>query len=209
MARHSRPSLLWQIRSTVDDEECLITRGDSVRFSPDTDFWLDVDEFEWTIEQASPGAPERGRSETDLLSGAIELYRGDLLAGFYDDWLFSDQERLRQRFLGTLGRLADLAMARGDYDQALEIAHQVARSDLLSEEAHRRIMRIAVLLGRHTDAIRQYERCQAILDTEPWRRLTPRYSTRMSRHLWSAETGSAPLWQAFSTGYWTVRAVLP
>ncbi|MFH2072251.1 MAG: tetratricopeptide repeat protein [Actinomycetota bacterium] len=157
---------LWQIRSTVGEEDCLLTNGDSVRFNPDIHFWLDVDEFEWTIEQAAPGAPDRGRTEADLLGSAVELYRGDLLAGIYDDWLFPDQERLRQRFLGALGRLADLAMARGDYDQALEVAHQVARHEPMREETHRRIMRIAVLLGRHTDAIRQYERCCAILDTE-------------------------------------------
>ena len=150
---------LWQIRSTVGDEDCIITNGDAVRFNPDVDFWLDVDDFEWTIEQAAPGGRERGRSETDLLAAAVDLYRGDLLAGFYDDWLFADQERLRQRYLGALDRLSDLAMARGHYDQALETAHRVVRAEPLREEAHRRIMRISVLLGRHTDAIQQYERC--------------------------------------------------
>jgi len=157
---------LWQIRTTVGEEDCLITPGDSVRFNPDTDFWLDVDEFEWTIEQPSPKAVDGRAQEAELLQHAIALYRGELLAGFYDDWLFPDQERLRQCFLGTLDRLADLAMVRGDYDAALSLARSIVQHAPLREEAHRKVMRIAVLLGRHTDAIRQFERCRAILSSD-------------------------------------------
>ena len=68
----------------------------------------------------SRGAPEGAGARPTCSAPPVDLYRGDLLAGFYDDWLFPDQERLRERFLATLGRLADLVMARGDYDQALD-----------------------------------------------------------------------------------------
>ncbi|MCB2223515.1 MAG: AAA family ATPase [Actinobacteria bacterium] len=182
---------LWQIRTAVGDEDCLVTPGDSVRFDPDTDFWLDVDEFEWTLEQASPGSPDAGRAEADLLARAVDLYRGHLLAGFYDDWLFPDQDRLRLRYLGALGRLTDLAMARGDYDHALTHAQQMAQTDPLSEEAHRKIMRIAVLLGRHSDAIRQYERCRAVLEAELEREPSPETTALHEEILADRETGTA------------------
>jgi len=157
---------LWQIRTTVGEEDCLITPGDSVRFNPDTDFWFDVDEFEWTIEQPSPKTGDGRAKEAELLQHAIALYRGELLAGFYDDWLFPDQERLRQCFLVALDRLTDLAMVRGDYDTALSLARSTVQHAPLREEAHRKVMRISVLLGRHTDAIRQFDRCRAILASD-------------------------------------------
>ena len=115
------------------------------------------------------------------------------------------------------------------------MAHRVARHDPLREEAHRRIMRIAVLLGRHTDAIRQYERCRTILDdelgTEPSPETTrlhqeiladretggsrtlaapqPRCSTRTSPPRWSAATGRGPRWPPCSTGCSTAREPSP
>ncbi len=96
----------------------------------------------------------------------MRLYRGDLLEGVYDDWALPERERLRERFLRALGRLADLTMSRGDYEAALGHARRLAQHDPMREEAHQRVMRLAVLLGRHNEAIRQYELCRRILADE-------------------------------------------
>jgi DNA-binding SARP family transcriptional activator len=164
-ARRRLSQALWQIQNVIGDEY-LKTTAESVRFEPDAAFWLDADEFEWTVEQTAPAAVASRSEEADLLARAVDLYRGDLLAGFYDDWMIPHQERLRERFLGVLERLCDLTMARGDYENALIRARLLAQHDPMREEAHRRVMRVAVLLGRHNEAIRQYERCWRILDEE-------------------------------------------
>ena len=101
-----------------------------------------------------------------MLAAAVRLYRGDLLEGVYDDWAVPDRERLRERFLSALERLTDLIMGRGDYETALIHARRLAQHDPMREEAHQRVMRLAVLLGRHNDAIRQYELCRRILADE-------------------------------------------
>jgi DNA-binding SARP family transcriptional activator len=167
-ARRRLSHALWQIQSAVGDadERFLLTDTDTVRVDPEAEFWLDVDELEWTLEQADADAPlDRGK-EAELLTGAIALYRGDLLTGFYDDWLIPDHDRLRERFLTAIDRLTDLAMARSDYETALRHARRLVQEDPFREEAHRRVMRIAALLGRHNDAIRQFEHCRAVLAEE-------------------------------------------
>ena len=125
----------------------------------------------WTSSSGRWSRPRRAAAasraqEADLLATAVRLYRGDLLEGVYDDWATPDRERLRERFLKALERLADLTMSRGDYEAALTHARRLAQHDPMREEAHQRVMRLAVLLGRHTDAIRQYELCRRILDEE-------------------------------------------
>jgi len=165
-ARRRLSQALWQTQRSLgedDGQRYLIGTPDTIRFNPDADFWLDIDEFLAALDEAA----EADRSgETEALTRAVELYRGDLLAGFYDDWLFPDQSQLRTKFLVALERLADLAMARGDYETALTLARRLAQENEFDEEAHRRVMRIAVLLGRHNEALRQFEECRRILAEE-------------------------------------------
>ena len=155
-ARRRLSQALWQIRTTLGDEvsgRYLVGGQDTVRFSPDADFRLDVDEFERALD-------------ADDIIRAVEIYRGDLLAGFYDDWLFPDQDRLRNRFIQALERLTDGELARGDLEGGLIHARRLAAEDEFNEAAHRRVMRVAVLLGRHHEAILQYEECRRILSEE-------------------------------------------
>jgi DNA-binding SARP family transcriptional activator len=165
-ARRRLSQALWQTQTALgkdDGERFLIGTPDTIRFNAEADFWLDVDEFNSTLDDLTDG--DRSM-ETEALTRAVALYRGDLLAGFYDDWLFPDQDRLRTRFLGALERLADLAMARGDYETALTLSRRLAQENEFDEEAHRRVMRVAVLLGRHNEALRQFEECRRILSEE-------------------------------------------
>lgn len=158
-ARRRLSQALWQIQSTIggdDEHRYLIGTADTVRFNAEAGVWLDVEEFERLLEGDDPASIQR----------AVELYRGDLLAGFYDDWLFADQDRLRSRFLAALERVIEAEMGRGDHETALVHARRLAQEDEFDEEAHRRVMRIAVLLGRHNEAIRQFEECRRILAEE-------------------------------------------
>jgi len=165
-ARRRLSQALWQIRTTVGDENdrYLIGTPDTIRFNPDADFALDVEEFERLLEEA-PKAESRN-DETEALEAAVDLYRGDLLAGFYDDWLLHDQDRLHSRFLSALERLTELAQSHGDFEGALVMSRRLAQEDEFDEESHRRVMRLAVLLGRHNEAIRQFEECRRILAEE-------------------------------------------
>ena len=165
-ARRRLSQALWQIHSIVSEEDeapIIITQGDRVRFDPAASYWLDVEAFDDTLDQAARSQPSSRSDESKLLAAAVELYRGDLMAGFYDDWFWPDQVRLRERLLTALNRLTDLSQSVGDYEDALIHARRLAQLDPMREEAHRRVMRLAVLLDRHNDAIRQYEICVDIL----------------------------------------------
>jgi DNA-binding SARP family transcriptional activator/tetratricopeptide (TPR) repeat protein len=166
-ARRRLSQALWQVQALLGDDDgtqFLIGTADTIRFNPTADFWLDADAFESALAAVVDAEPQ----DRDLaaVQQVLALYTGDLLAGFYDDWIFPHQDRLRNGFLGALRLAIDLAMAKGDHETALTHARRLTQEDEFDEEAHRSVMRTAVLLGRHHEAIRQFEECRRIFEEE-------------------------------------------
>ncbi len=164
---------LWQIQDTLGEfaepDDLLRATPEWVAFDPRGDWWLDTLEFERrvsTLRDGADGHPLSRASDLHELRAAVDLYRGDFLSGYYDDWVVREQERLQTLYVDALGRLVDLTKGHGDYEQSLTYARRLAAQDPLREDAHREIMRLSVLLGRPADALRQYERCRTVLMEE-------------------------------------------
>jgi len=169
-ARRRLSQTLWQIQTAFQsadpsDVPLHITSSD-IGFGTGAEYWFDVAEFDRRIAAASEleGIPER--TEIKELEGAVDLYRGEFLAGFYDDWTDVERERLRGHYLGAMDRLVSLHKGRADYDTALAFARQLTLHDPVREEAHREVMRLCFLLGRSNEALQHYERCAAVLEEE-------------------------------------------
>ena len=115
-----------------------------------------------------PRGRRRDRRDDGLaaLQEAVELYAGDLLAGCYDEWLLGERERLLQRYLAALARLAALLEARGDYARAIGYAERLLRHDPLREETYRLLMRLHDARGDRARALRVYHACAATLERE-------------------------------------------
>ena len=62
----------------------------TLRWRAGADFWVDVQAFEAALDRAD--RPDAPTSEVvAALREAIGLYAGDLLEGFYDDWIVEDR----------------------------------------------------------------------------------------------------------------------
>jgi DNA-binding SARP family transcriptional activator len=169
-ARRRLSHTLWQIQDVVntDSSSHLDVTTDTLAFDASTPYWLDVEEFD---RVTSTGSDRADRIEGDGLGAArlrtsVELYRGDFLAGYFDEWVLVEQDLYRQRYLTALRRLVDATKAEGGYDEALSLARRLTHHDPLSEEAHQEVMRLSFLLGRTSDAIEQFERCRSVLEEE-------------------------------------------
>jgi DNA-binding SARP family transcriptional activator/Tfp pilus assembly protein PilF len=95
---------------------------------------------------------------------------GALLDGHdYDDcpdleaWVLSARERLENTRREALTALCDRAERGGEYALALGYAERLIRADPISEEAHRRAMRLHFLAGDRSAALSAYERCREVL----------------------------------------------
>jgi DNA-binding SARP family transcriptional activator len=131
------------------------------------DFWLDTAQFErayWLVQGLSGREFDSHQSET--VQQALELYRGDLLEGWYEDWCLFERERLQRLYLALLGKLMVHCETHGQYELGLECGSRALQCDVAYERIHRRMMRLHYLAGDRTGALRQYQRCVAFLREE-------------------------------------------
>ncbi len=147
-ARHSFATALWRIRRLLASDEYLFTDSTSIQFNPASPFWLDTAEFERLAH---------GSSAIGNLKSAIELYRGDLLEGFYDDWCLEERYRLEALYLATLSRLVIWCEEQNDATSTLEYASKYLARDSLQENIHLAAMRAFAQLGNLTGARRQWQ----------------------------------------------------
>lgn len=163
---------LWHLQGVLDaggesSRAVLRAEHDWVQLDERAAVWLDVGDFERAFEAARG---ERGKELSEgsavELRAAVQLYRGDLLEGWYQDWCLFERERLQNMYLLMLDKLMGYCEAREDYEAGQHFGGLILRHDRAREGAHRRLMRLHSRAGDRTAALRQYERCVAALRDE-------------------------------------------
>ncbi len=145
----------------------ILADRDTVRLNPAAVI-TDVGQFEGALHSADR-AREAGECCRWLIEAA-EQYTGELLPGFFDDWILQERERLAEANLSTLARLVSGLRESGDLAAALSWARRAVAADPLREEAHDDLIRLLIDLGQPDAARRQYaelERLLAGLGAEP------------------------------------------
>lgn len=104
-------------------------------------------------------------AQSDASRCAI-LDGGDLLPGWYEDWVLFERERLRQIRLHALEKLAGHLTARRQYSRALEAALQCVHLEPLRESAHRAVLAIHLAEHNIAEAFRHYEFFRQFLHIE-------------------------------------------
>jgi DNA-binding SARP family transcriptional activator len=138
-----------------------------VRLDSDSSWWLDVSAFERAYaETRDTSGHHLSDHQAQELETALELYRGDLLATWYHDWCGYERDRLQLTYLAMLDQLMGHCEARRRYSKGLSLGQVVLRHDPARERTHRQLMRLHYRAGDRISAIRQYERCAAVIARE-------------------------------------------
>ncbi len=138
--------------------------------------WLDTQAFaellEGTLGHGHPASESCTRC-IEPLTQALELYRGDFLAGFslpdspqFDEWQYFTERALQRKCTEALQLLSAAHQSAGNFEKALEAADRLLTLDSLNETAHRQLMRLYAKLGRRDLALKQYRDCVRLLQTE-------------------------------------------
>src|SRR5579871_6050793 len=141
----------------------LIADRSEVRLAPRS-FSTDVADFKSACRTAAAGEPSPVRIE--LLRQAVSLYRGELLPGFYEDWILTEREHLAEQHRRALRRLTQAFTATGQLEEAIETARRAVAADNLCENSHCALIRLFAQTGRAADAVRQYEELERLLREE-------------------------------------------
>src|SRR3989442_8958762 len=158
-ARNALRQALHFLRHAIG-APALINRGrEDVGLDP-ARFSCDVVDFEHLLDA--------GR-----LAEALELYRGDLLPGFFisdapefEKWLDAERARLRDRAAAAARQLADAELARGNGASAATWARRATRLAPDDERGVHRLLAALDAAGDHAAALRAYDEHAARLREE-------------------------------------------
>ena len=92
--------------------------------------------------------------------------RGDLLPDWYDEWVLTDRERIRQLRLHSLEVICSSLAKAGRFTDALEAGLVAVAAEPLRESAQRAVIAVHLAEGNLIEAIQQYDWYRRILRNE-------------------------------------------
>jgi DNA-binding SARP family transcriptional activator len=161
---------LWQLLSFLKLYQCgdlVLTDENWIQLNADSELILDIHEIQkaFNISKGKMGR-ELEEGQFTKLQHAVEMYRGDLLEGWYQDWCIFARERLQYQFLVIVDKLMDYYEDKRLYDASIRYGETIIRYDRAREHTHRHLMRLYYLSGDRTSALRQYKNCVEALREE-------------------------------------------
>jgi DNA-binding SARP family transcriptional activator len=172
---------LWHLQHSLESQvqhlkqPLLLVEQDWLQLNPNVPLWLDVDVLENAYQQVK-GVPgeELDQLGFQVLTEATDLYRGQLLEGWYQTWCIYERERLQHIYLVMLDKLMRYCEGQGDLEAGIAYGQRILRIDQAREYTHRQLMRLLYFAHDRSGALRQYDRCVSALreelDVKPTRR---------------------------------------
>jgi DNA-binding SARP family transcriptional activator len=156
---------LWQLQSVLTENELSgiqLHDREYPQLELDASVDLDADLVTGAYERVKHGGPLK----PEVLQRAVALYRGPLLEGWTHEWCLIERERFLQRYVTVLDALLEHCLAQRCLAQGLECAQHILTLEPARECTHRKVMQLHLLAGDRTSALRQFERCARVLETE-------------------------------------------
>jgi DNA-binding SARP family transcriptional activator len=173
VARKHLRQALWHLQvafgavaGTSESSMFRVTDGVIILLSTPS-LWLDVADVEQAFVMTKGVEPaDFTPTIIDRARRAVDLYEGDLLEGWYNDWCLYHRDWLHSMYMSLLDKLMIVAELDRTYDAGIDYGLRALRYEPAHELTHRRLMRLYSLCGDRTQALRQYDRCVALLAEE-------------------------------------------
>jgi DNA-binding SARP family transcriptional activator len=143
---------LWRIRKAISPESnCDWLRADEVNISFHTPvaFWLDVSAITALGNNASIAE----------MKTALSVYKGELLPGFYDDWIVLEREHLHSIYERQMASLLEKLAQEKYWSDTLDWAERWISIGQSPEAAYRALLIAYDALGDRAKVASTYERC--------------------------------------------------
>jgi len=114
-------------------------------------------------------AAERAKERNDkirFLRRAVGLYRGELLNGYYEEWVLADRLHYSDLHSQALRDLVREYSRMGEPDEAIEFAMRLLALEPGDVRVHCELMELYLRADRPKSAIRQYEELERVLDQD-------------------------------------------
>ncbi len=145
----------------------IVFRDGAYQLNPELIYSIDTEEFETAVAEAE-NAKKENDTETfrQNLEKANELYRGEFMAGIYENWAEERRNYYSEQHSRVLNALAKIAFTDKSWSNALRFSNQILQKDPYREDAHRLIMKIHAVQGKRSAVVEQFETLQSLLKNE-------------------------------------------
>jgi predicted ATPase/DNA-binding SARP family transcriptional activator len=151
-ARDNLRHALWRLRKALPSQpkaEYLLPDDLSIAFNASSEYWLDAAELEKLSETAS----------AHELIAILSAYQGELLPGFYDEWVVLEREHLYSIFEHHMARLMSLLQNENRWLDMLDWGERWIKLGQRPEPAYRALMMAHAAKGDMSKVAVMYERC--------------------------------------------------
>jgi predicted ATPase/DNA-binding SARP family transcriptional activator len=151
-ARDNLRHALWRIRKvlpSMPEAAYLLTDDLSIAFNASAEYWLDAAELERISDSVS----------ADELMAILSAYQGELLPGFYDEWVVLEREHLYSIFEHHMARLMSLLQTENRWLDILDWGERWIKLGQKPEPAYRALMSAHAAKGDMSKVAATYERC--------------------------------------------------
>jgi predicted ATPase/DNA-binding SARP family transcriptional activator len=142
---------LWRIRKALQEaSSATYLKSDdlTISFDASTDYWLDAARIRSVSEQAP----------AEELIEALSAYSGELLPGFYDEWVVLERQHLQGMYERKVERLLESLQEAGRWDEVLEWGEKWIALGQKPEAAYRYLMSAHAAKGDLSKVVGTYER---------------------------------------------------
>lgn len=147
-AKANLRSSIWRVRRIHSE----LVRPSKSHVTLMSTVWIDAQDG---LRELTSGA--RTLELIDDVEASAVLH-DDLLPDWYDDWLVTERERVRQLRLHTFEQCARELIDQGRMADAIQVGLREIAMDPLRESAHRTVMIAHLAEGNVADALNQYHR---------------------------------------------------
>jgi WD40 repeat protein/DNA-binding SARP family transcriptional activator len=161
-ARRSLRQELWRLRKALaahstDEANALAADELTVSFLPRADFWFDVHQLEQPL---APDVPLNERINH------VAVFQGELLPGFYQDWVLLERERVQVLYETQMRELLEHLILEKHWQSAVGWAEKWISFGQTPEAAYRALILTYAMLGDRAQAAAAYERCKIALEKD-------------------------------------------
>jgi predicted ATPase/DNA-binding SARP family transcriptional activator len=150
-ARKNLRQALWRLRNSIGDPYLLVDTH-SIAFNDAVEMWLDIEVLEGVKGQD--------------LEQAVSIYKGELLPGFYEEWILRERDRLEAAYEGLMQHHLSVVLKEQRWMEAIHWAERWIAQGHFPEAAYRALMVAHASTGDIPKVEAAYQRCLQALQQE-------------------------------------------
>jgi DNA-binding SARP family transcriptional activator len=159
LARRYLRNELWRVRKAIQQQsnngdDSLLADEYTLGFNPTADYWLDA------------AALTASTNDLDALTANLALYQGELLPGFYDDWVLLEREQLHARFENKMQSLLTQLIQAARWSSVIEWCEKWIALGQTPEAAYRGLLVAYAATGNRQQVVATYKRCLQDMERE-------------------------------------------